>query len=261
MPVVFFGHGSPTNVLEDNAATRVWQEIGARMPKPKAILCISAHWFTRGLGVTAMAAPRTIHDFGPLDPRLFEIAYPAPGSPELAARVQALLAPEPVAADMDWGLDHGAWGVLIKAFPEADIPVVQLSLDGTKPGDWHYRLAQKLRPLRREGVLIAASGNYVHNLRVLEWNKAATPYDWAARFNDFVLDRIAARDHAPLVAYDTLGGDAEKSIPHPDHYLPLLYALGASEPGDEIAVESNYIEFKSLSMASLVFTPADREAA
>lgn len=254
MPVVFFGHGSPTNVLEDNVYTRDWAQIGKSVGKPKAILCISAHWFTNGTGVTAMAKPRTIHDFGPLKPELFEQQYPAPGDLELAARVCDLLGPVQVRMDQQWGFDHGCWSVLMKAYPAADVPVVQLSIDGSKPPQWHYDLAQKLRPLRDEGVLIMASGNIVHNLRTMEWTEDAAPYEWATAFGDFMVNHIGDRDHAPIIDYERQGPSAHLAAPDRDHFYPILYALGASERSDDIDIRTNTFQFKSLNMTSIMFT-------
>lgn len=253
LPIAFFGHGSPTNVLEDNVATRTWQDMAARIGTPRAILCISAHWYTNGIAVTAMPAPKTIHDFGrSLPAPLFDQYYPAPGCPALAERVQSLLGKHRVALDQDWGLDHGAWSVLAKAFPKADIPVVQLSLDMTMSGAEHLALAERLRPLRNEGVLIAASGNIVHNLRVMEWGDDLDPYPWASSFNAFVKDRIEARDFVALTNVCSRREDAKMAVPHPDHYLPLLYALGASDEDDDIDFLSDFIVYRSLGMTSLM---------
>ena len=190
MPVVFFGHGSPANALEDNEATRAWHHIAGSIQRPRAILSISAHWYTHGSAVTAMEKPETIHDFGgPFPAPLFDVQYPAPGDPGLARRVSELLAPVRVRMDQSWGLDHGTWSVLIKAYPEAEIPVVQLSLDLDRPLDGHYALGQRLRPLRREGILIMGSGNIVHNLALMDSsNPGASPFDWAVRFNDMIKD-------------------------------------------------------------------------
>ncbi|MEM6913612.1 MAG: 4,5-DOPA dioxygenase extradiol [Pseudomonadota bacterium] len=254
MPVVFFGHGSPTTILTKNKATASWRDIAARIPKPKAILCISAHWYTNRLYVTAMERPRTIHDFGPLSPDLFKITYPAPGAPELAQRIRELAAPVEVGLDQQWGLDHGSWTVLSVAYPEADIPVVQLSLDSRQSPGWHLEFAKKLRPLRDEGVLIVGSGNIVHNLSVLEWKDNVPPYDWAVRFRDFILENVQTRSFDTITAYADQGSDAALSVPHPDHFLPVLYVLGASVENDSVDVETDYFQFKSLSMASLVFS-------
>lgn len=253
MPVAFFGHGSPTNVLEDNEATRTWALMAKRIGRPKAILCISAHWCTHGVRVTAMPSPQTIHDFGrSLPAPLFTQQYPAPGSRALAERVQMLLAPTPVTLDESWGLDHGTWSVLQKAYPDADIPVVQLSMDVTKDEAWHYELATRLRPLRDEGILIAGSGNIVHNLRVLKWADDAQPYPWATRFNDYVKQQIRTGDHAALFNVFERGEDARLSVPSEDHYWPMLYALGCVEPEDRVTFLSDYITFSSLGMTSLL---------
>lgn len=253
LPVIYLGHGSPTNALEENRATRGWRAIGESVGPVRAILCVSAHWYTNGTGVTAMEHPRTIHDFGrSLPAPLFEISYPAPGSPELASRVQELLKPLPVVADHSWGLDHGAWSVLLHAWPAADVPIVQLSIDARQPDRWHYELGQQLRPLREEGVLVLASGNMVHNLGVMEWNEAAEPYDWAEAFNEFLKAQIAAQDIEAILAYKEQPG-ASLAVADRDHFLPLLYALGARAAGDSLRFETDYIVYKSLSMTSIVF--------
>jgi 4,5-DOPA dioxygenase extradiol len=258
LPAIFFGHGSPMIALETNDTTKTWARIAAQVErdfgKPKAILCVSAHWLTRGTAVTAMPQPRTIHDFGAFPQALFDVQYPAPGSPDLAKRVQELLAPTPVILDDQvWGLDHGTWSVLCKAFPLADVPVVQLSIDATKPPAYHFELAQKLAALRDEGVLVIGTGNIVHNLPAMDWsNRDCPPFDWAARFNDHV--RQAIVDDAPerAVNYEALGDDAAKSVPSPDHYWPLLYVLGARLPGDRPSFSPDHIEHGSLSMTSVV---------
>jgi len=254
MPVIFFGHGSPMIALETSAVTKAWREMALSAPRPKAILCVSAHWLTQGTAVTAMARPKTIHDFGAFAPELFQVQYPAPGAPDLARRVQALLSPLPVTLDMNaWGLDHGAWSVLIKAFPEADVPVVQLSIDATKPPQWHYALGQRLAPLRDEGVLIVGSGNTVHNLSAMSWNERyGEGYDWARRFSDHVRDAVVHDAPDKLIAYADQGRDAQLSQPSPDHYWPLLYAAGARLPGDAVKTPVDHIEFKSIGMTSFV---------
>lgn len=254
MPVAFFGHGSPTNVLDDNAATRAWAEMARRIGKPTAILIVSAHWCTQGTKVTAMAAPKTIHDFGrSLPSALFDQQYAAPGSVQLAERVADLLRGAGAELDHCWGLDHGSWSVLAKAYPEADIPVVQLSMDVTKAEAWHHDLARHLRPLRDEGVLIAASGNIVHNLGVLNWRDDAEPYPWAVSFNDYIKGKILANDVQAIVDFRSRGQEAKLSVPSEDHFWPLFYALGASEPGDEVTFYSDYIVYSSLGMTSVLF--------
>jgi 4,5-DOPA dioxygenase extradiol len=252
MPAVFFGHGNPMNALGQNAWTQGWSAIGAALARPKAILSVSAHWYMPAVAVTAMARPRTIHDFGGFPPELYRVQYPAPGSPELAARVAQLLAPTPVAQDGSWGLDHGTWSVLVHAYPKADIPVVQLSIDETKAASWHFDTARKLAPLRAEGVLIVGSGNLVHNLHTYSWGNAARePYDWALRFEALARNALSAADFAPLVGYETLGRDAMLSAPTPDHYLPLLYVLAQHRPGDAVSFPVEGFDGGSISMLAV----------
>ena len=258
LPAIFFGHGSPMIALETNDTTRTWAAVAAAIGKPKAILCISAHWLTRGtIAVTAMVRPRTIHDFGAFPQALFDVQYPAPGDPALARRVQTLLAPLPVALDdHGWGLDHGTWSVLCKAYPEADVPVVQLSIDATRPPAWHLELGKRLAPLRDEGVLVVGTGNIVHNLPAMNWNERhCAPFDWAARFNDYIRQSII--DDAPerAVGYEALGRDAARAVPSADHYWPLLYVLGARLPGDRPIFSPDHIEHGSLSMTSVTLAP------
>jgi len=252
MPAVFFGHGSPMNALEQNRYTDAWRQIGASMPKPKAILCVSAHWYIRGTAVTAMPQPRTIHDFGGFPQELFEVQYPAPGSPELAARVRELLAPVPVQLDQSWGLDHGTWSVLVHVFPNADVPVVQLSIDASKPAHWHYELAAHLAPLRDKGVLIVGSGNVVHNLGRIQWAEDATPYDWATRFNEKARAHLAAREHQPLIDYLSLDREARLSVPTPEHYLPLLYIIATQDKSDVVSLAVDGIELGSIGMLTAI---------
>ncbi len=254
MPALFLGHGSPMNVLEDNTYTRAWQALGETLPRPKAIVAVSAHWFTRGTAVTAMENPRTIHDFGGFPQALFDKRYPAPGSPALAKQLQELLKPINVTADTsEWGFDHGTWGVLIKMYPDADIPVVQLSIDGTQPAEYHYQIGKKLAALRDEGVMIVASGNVVHNLRMVKWEGNAEPYPWAATFNQYVLDNLAwkgaAKEH-PLVNFMQHDG-AALSNPSVEHYLPLLYVLGAWDGEEAITTPTDGMVMSSLSMLSV----------
>lgn len=252
MPAVFFGHGSPMNALEQNGWTRAWNAMGAALPRPKAILCVSAHWYVSATAVTAMTRPRTIHDFGGFPRALYEIQYPAPGAPDLAARVAQLLAPEPVAMDRNWGLDHGTWSVLMHVYPEADVPVVQLSMDRSKPPGWHYALAGKLAPLRDEGILVAGSGNLVHNLHTYAWDRrAAEPYDWAARFEALARQALREGEFAPLVDYEALGRDAMLSAPTPEHYLPLLYVLATHERGERVSFPVEGVDGGSISMLAV----------
>lgn len=254
LPAVFFGHGSPMNALERNEYSVAWHAIGASLPKPKAILAVSAHWQTRGTAVTAMRAPRTIHDFGGFPRALHELQYPAPGDPALAARVQELLAPLTVHADQSWGFDHGTWSVLVHAFPEADVPVVQLSMDATQPTAFHYEIGRKLAPLRDEGVLLIGSGNIVHNLRVMQPG-ALAPYDWALRFGGWVRERIERNEDAALLDYRSRGEDARLSVPTDEHYLPLLYVLGARHPQDRVNFHGDAVDLASIAMTTVVLEP------
>lgn len=252
MPVIFFGHGNPMNALQENDYTRGWAAVGNAMPRPKAVLCISAHWYVPMTAVTAMAAPRTIHDFGGFPPELYQVQYPAPGDPILAQRVRALLAPVPVHLDEQWGLDHGAWSVLCHVFPQADVPVLQLSLDRTQPAAFHYELGKRLAPLRDEGVLIIGSGNLVHNLRAYAWGQSEVePYDWAVRFERQARALIEAGDHESLIHYQRLGQDAMQAIPTPEHFLPLLTVLGLQRQHEPISFPVEGVEGGSISMLTL----------
>jgi 4,5-DOPA dioxygenase extradiol len=252
MPAVFFGHGSPMNALERNRYSDAWRRLGAALPRPRAVLAISAHWLTRGTAVTAMPQPRTIHDFGGFPRELFAVQYPAPGDPALAVRVRELLAPTAVGLDDDWGLDHGTWSVLAHVFPDADVPVVQLSLDATLAPRAHYELATRLAALRAEGVLIVGSGNVVHNLGVMQWSEDATPYDWAARFSGAARTAVLAGEHERLIDYDRLDREARRSVPTPEHYLPLLYVLAQQRPGEAVSLPVEGIEYGSIDMLSVV---------
>ncbi len=252
MPAIFFGHGNPMNALSDNEYTRSWAAIGLSIPRPKAILCVSAHWYVPAVGVTAMQRPRTIHDFGGFPKELFEFQYPAPGSPELAGRVNELLGGDAILDTTRWGLDHGTWSVLCHVFPDADIPIVQLSIAETKPSEWHYEFAQRLAPLRYEGVLVVGSGNLVHNLHTYAWGKQdVEPFDWAVRFEETARDLIISGDHTPLANYERMGKDALLSAPTPDHFLPLLYVLGVRREGDEVSFPIGGFDGGSISMTSI----------
>lgn len=252
MPAVFIGHGNPMNALLDNAFTRGWAAIGKGVPRPNAILSVSAHWYIPGTSVTAMSAPRTIHDFGGFPPELYRIDYPAPGDPALAVRVRGLLAPMSVNLDEGWGLDHGTWTVHRHMFPRADIPVVQLSIDERQPAGYHFEAGKRLAPLRDEGVLIVGSGNLVHNLQAYAWGRhAAAPFEWAVRFEDKARELLLAGDDDPLIAYETLGRDAALSIPTPDHYLPLLYVIALRREGDPIRFPVEGFDGGSVSMLAV----------
>lgn len=252
MPAIFFGHGNPLNALARNEYTEAWAQIGASIPRPRAILCISAHWYLPGTVVTAMAQPRTIHDFGGFPRELYQVEYPAPGDPDLAKRVQQLLHPVPARLDHEWGLDHGTWSVLCHVLPDADVPVVQLSIDETQPAAFHYEVGQKLGPLRDEGVLVIGSGNLVHNLHTYAWGRhPVEPLDWAVRFEDQARGFMTSGQDQALVAYETLGRDAHLSAPTPDHFLPLLYILGLRRPDDEISFPVTGFDGGSISMLTV----------
>jgi len=251
-PAIFFGHGNPLNALLENDYTNGWAAIGRSIPRPKAVLCVSAHWYLPGTAVTAMLSPRTIHDFGGFPRKLYQVKYPAPGSPELATRVRDLLAPTPVELDQTWGLDHGAWSVLCHVFPGADIPIVQLSIDETREPDFHYEIGKQLAPLRDEGVLIIGSGNIVHNLHTYAWGEhEVEPFDWAVRFERCAKELLLEGNDAPLVHYESLGRDALLSAPTPDHYLPLLYVIALRRDGDEVSFPVEGFDGGSISMLAV----------
>jgi 4,5-DOPA dioxygenase extradiol len=254
LPAIFFGHGNPMNALGRNAFTRGWEQVASAIPRPRAILSVSAHWYVPGTAVTAMAAPRTIHDFGGFPEELRRVQYPAPGSAELAQRVAELLPSVPVFMDQEWGLDHGTWSVLVHAYPQADIPVVQLSIDETQPPEWHFKTAQRLRTLRDEGVLVIGSGNLVHNLHAYSWGvRALEPYDWALRFEARARQWLALAEFAPLVDYEALGRDALLCAPTPEHYLPLVYTMGLHRPGEPVTFPVEGFDGGSVSMLSVRF--------
>jgi 4,5-DOPA dioxygenase extradiol len=240
------------NALAHNAYTEAWAGLGRSIPRPNSILCISAHWFVPETGITVTTAPRTIHDFGGFPRDLYQLQYPAPGDPELARRVQTLLAPVPVRLDESWGLDHGTWSVLCHVYPKADVPVVQLSIDERQPPAFHYELGRRLAPLRDEGVLIVGSGNLVHNLRAYSWGRQpAAPFDWAIRFEQQVREMLTAGEQKPLIDYEKLGRDALLSIPTPDHYLPLLYVVAAQQQREKVSFPVEGVDGGSVSMLSV----------
>lgn len=255
MPAIFFGHGNPMNALLKNDWTDAWADIGRTVETPRAILCVSAHWYLPGTLVTAMTSPRTIHDFGGFPRELFQVQYSAPGDPGLAQQVRDLLAPIDVGLDQSWGLDHGTWSVLCHVFPKADVPIVQLSIDESQPTAFHFDLGRRLSPLRDEGILICGSGNLVHNLHTYAWGRhKAEPYDWAVRFEATARELMQRGDFEPLINYDTLGRDALLSIPTPDHYLPLLYVLGAARENDTISFPVEGVDGGSISMLAISFS-------
>lgn len=251
MPVLFIGHGAPLYTLDDNKYTRAWKDISDKLPKPKAIVCISAHWLTQGTRVTAMKAPKTIHDFGRMDDRLFDIQYPAPGDPALADEISKQLMDFHVEEDHEWGFDHGCWCVARIMYPEADVPILQFSIDYHKPAEYHYQLGKALSFLREKGVLVFCSGNIVHNLRVLKFPEPST-YDWAIECDEQMRDLMIDRNHQAMVDYKNLGQAARLSIPTPDHYYPLLYALGLQTDKDELSFPVEGIAYGSTSMRSVL---------
>jgi len=235
MPALFLGHGNPMHALARNEFSEAWRRLGSSLPAPRAILCVSAHWYLPRVAVTAMPHPRTIHDFGGFPRELYQVQYPAAGDPELAREVAALLAPLPVELDQSWGLDHGAWVLLRHLYPDARVPVIELSLDESRHAAEHYRIGERLAPLREQGVLILGSGNVVHNLHAYAWgDSSAAAYDWALRFDARVRDCLLQQDAATLVSYESLGRDALLSAPTPDHYLPLLYVIATRRAGDVV---------------------------
>ena len=254
MPALFVGHGDPMHAVHHDRVSEAWRDIGAALPRPRVILCVSAHWVTVGSRVCVQAHPQTIHDFYGFPDELFAVAYPAPGAPESTQRVMAL-APE-VMSDEQWGLDHGAWSFLVHMFPSADIPVFQLSLDAHKTAQAHYELAQKLAVLRREGVLIVSSGNLVHNLRELNWNDEVPAPAWAQTFDEWVAGALRDGDHVSLVDFQQHPG-SRRAHPTTEHFLPLLYILGVSEPWREAAFQFNaFLELGAISMRSVLFCEA-----
>jgi 4,5-DOPA dioxygenase extradiol len=250
MPVLFVGHGSPMNTIEDNAYTRAWRDVTARIPRPKAILCVSAHWETRGVAVSTSKAPETIHDFYGFPQALFDVRYPAPGDPALARRIADIVKTTQIHGDDRRGLDHGSWSVLDVMYPDADIPTIQLSLDTAQPGAFHYELGKQLAPLREEGVLILGSGNTVHNLRAFDFRNPK-PLPWADRAASQIRDRIVSGEHASLIDWPSLGPDVALAVPSPEHYIPLLYVLGAQREGDKIHIFNDDV-VGSIAMTSVL---------
>ena len=254
MPVLFIGRGSPMNAIEDNTFSKRWQQMGKEIPTPKAVVVVSAHWLTKGTMVTAMPNPKTIHDFGGFPQALFDIQYPAPGSPELATEIQKLITNPAVELDHDWGLDHGTWSVVKHMYPNADIPVLQLSIDYYKPAAYHYELAKQLLALRKKGVLIIGSGNMVHNLRMVAWDKLNEPeygFDWALEMNDIFKNKISNGFHKELIQYEKLHKAATLAIPTPDHYYPLLYILALQTDNDKVEFFNDKAVGGSLTMTSV----------
>lgn len=251
-PAFFFAHGTPMNVLWDNEYTQGWTRIGQSMPRPKAIVSVSAHWYIQDTRVTAMDRPETIHDFYNFPQELYDCQYPAPGDPQLAQKVADFLQPTPVKLDQEWGLDHGTWGVLYHLFPRADIPVIQLSIDASRPAAFHYELGKKLRTLREDGVMIMGSGNIVHNLGLFVRGAPGTPaQDWALRFDNAIREAISSGDHDTLINFMALGEDARLACPSPEHYLPLLYVMATQQAGEAVGFPIQGIDGGSVSMLSV----------
>lgn len=253
MPALFIGHGNPMNALLVNPYTKQWATLGTAIPKPKAILSLSAHWYIQDAAVTVSTAPRTIHDFGGFPRELYQVQYTAPGNPDLATRVQRLLAPLSVRRDERWGLDHGTWSVLCHMYPHADVPVVQLSIDETQPPSFHFDVGRRLAPLRGEGVLILGSGNVVHNLHAYAWGRhVQEPYDWTISFETRVRELLLAEEYKPLINYENqLGSEADLAVPTPDHYLPLLYIAGARTRSESLAFPVEGVDGGSVSMLAV----------
>ena len=249
-PLLFIGHGSPMNGIEDNAFSANWENLGKQMPVPKAVLCVSAHWFTPGTYITAMENPQTIHDFGGFPKALFDVQYPARGNPALAKETASLIKKTQVGLDHEWGLDHGSWTVIRRMYPQANIPILQLSIDYRKGPQYHYALAKELAGLRKKGVLILGSGNMVHNLRIINWQLPEAGYDWAVEINEKFKQLISDNNHAPLINYESLGQAAKLSIPTPEHYLPMLYILGLKEEKEQISFFNDKTVMGSVSMTS-----------
>ena len=240
------------NAIMANEYTRGWATVGTGIPRPKAIVCVSAHWYVPDTAVTISTSPRTIHDFGGFPEALFRVQYPAPGDPDLARRIQRLLAPTPVSFDERWGLDHGTWSVLCHVYPNADVPVIQISIDETQPPAFHHEIGRRLAPLRDEGILLIGSGNLVHNLHTYAWGQhVVLPFEWAVRFEQRARELMSNGDDRLVVDYEALGRDAMLSVPTPDHYLPLLYVLGARHRGEEVSYPIEGVDGGSISMLAV----------
>jgi len=254
MPVLFVGHGSPMNAIEENEFVQAWRNLGKTLPRPKAILVVSAHWETKGTFVTAVQKPQTIHDFGGFPKALFDVQYPAPGSPELASETKRIVTKTTVGLDEKWGLDHGAWSVIRRIYPEADVPVIEMSMDYSQGPQYHYDLAKQLAALRNKGVLIIGSGNMVHNLQMVAWDKMNEPefgFDWAIQANDKFKQLIKSGNHKDLINYTALGREVQLAVPTPDHYLPLLYILALKEENEAVSFFNDKAVMGSLTMTSV----------
>jgi len=251
MPLLFIGHGSPMNAIEQNDFAKGWQQMGRTLPKPNAILCISAHWETKGTFITAMEKPPTIHDFGGFPKALFDVEYPAFGSPTLADETKKLITKTEAKLDTSWGLDHGCWSVIKNMYPHADIPVIEMSMDFTQTSQWHYELAKELSSLRKKGVLIIGSGNMVHNLRIIDWQSPDKGFDWAEEANTKLKELILNNEHEQLMNYNSIGAEMKLAVPTPEHYMPLLYVLGLKNENEKISFFNDKTMMGSISMTSV----------
>lgn len=252
MPVLFIGHGSPMNAIEDNVYTETWRNIAERIPKPEVIISISAHWYTKGTKIMNEEEPKTIYDMYGFPKELYEIIYNSPGSPSIA-KVSKELISKDTEYDNSWGIDHGTWSVLVHMYPDQDIPVFQVSIDASAPPETHYKIGEELRSLREKGVLIFGTGNIVHNLRLVDWHKGSKGFDWAYEFDDYINENIVNKNHDNILKYNELGEVAKLAVPTPDHFYPLLYVLGASDEGDKISVFNKSCELGSLTMTSYLW--------
>lgn len=252
MPVLFVGHGSPMNAIEDNQYTRAWESIAERIPRPKVILSVSAHWFTRGTRIMNEENPRTIYDMYGFPKELYELTYNVAGSPGMAKVVREMISRK-TQYDNSWGIDHGTWSVLVHMYPGRDIPVFQVSVDADAPPEEHYKIGRELRALREQEVLIFGTGNIVHNLRLVDWHKESKGYDWAYEFDEYIYENILNRNHENILKYKQLGDTARLAVPTPDHFYPLLYVLGASDEEDKISVYNKSCELGSLTMTAYLF--------
>jgi len=252
IPVLFIGHGSPMNAIEDNHYTRAWRSIAERIPKPEVIISVSAHWFTNGTRIMNEENPKTIHDMYGFPKELYEVTYNTTGSPGTAKVCRKLISRE-TEYDNSWGIDHGTWSVLVHMVPDRDIPVFQISIDAAAPPEAHYKIGKELRALREQGVLIMGTGNIVHNLRLIDWNKVNEGFDWAYEFDEYIYENILNRNHEKILNCNELGNIARLAVPTPDHFYPLLYAIGASDEADEISVYNKSCELGSLSMTAYLW--------
>lgn len=252
MPVIFVGHGSPMNAIEDNEYTKTWRSLGERLPRPEAIVSISAHWYTKGTKIMNEESPKTIYDMYGFPKELYEIIYDSPGSPKLAGATKELISKE-TEYDNSWGIDHGTWSVLVHMYPDRDIPVFQISIDAYAPPEVHYNIGRELRELRKEGVLILGSGNIVHNLRLVDWHQKNKGFDWAYEFDDYIYESILNNNHEAIIRYKEKGDIARLAVPTPDHFYPLLYVLGASDEKDRISAFNKSCELGSLTMTGYLW--------